>query len=594
MNERNPYLVTKALKTFMWGSILASVSAQIATTTDAIVVSNLIGPDAISAINLVMPVLAVFNCLMILFGIGSSILAAKAIGRRDEKSANGIFTSGILTSALTGIIFAGIIYLISPSLIETLTHGDSQIYGYALSYLQVMCVVLPFLMMAGVIENFVKTDGNPRIVMFAVLAGSLLNLILDIIFVKVLNMGIAGSAWATGLNYLLALLICLIHFRNPHCSLKWSLEIKKMKTFVGESVAQGLPMSINTLLLGACVYFINNIVMKAEGADGIYCWSVCLQLFMIMQMVLSGIGSSIYAIGGILVGEQDMKGLGILNRKCIIYAGFALAIVTAFILSFPEMFGHLFGSRSDNPVKILPIALRLFSLLLVPYSIVALLRATYQILGHTYLSLFLSVIQLLIMVGFVWVFSFINPVALWWGFPASAFILMGLLILYTLIVHYRHPDIKAITLMPEIEDAPSLNISVKMNREGVIQADKEISDFLQQKNLDSLTVYGVRVSCEELMNNIVNYAVDKRPEKHFFDLHIRINTNEVNVLLKDDGRPFNPVLSDDEKKVMSVDNTEKLGLKLVNNTTGDINYKYMYDQNMVQIKFPINNKNHIS
>lgn len=567
----------------MWGSILASVSSQIATTTDAIVVSNLIGPDAISAINIVMPILTVFSCLMILFGIGSSILAAKAIGRRNSREANEIFSTAILAALTTGVFFALIVYVWSPDIVELLTQGNDSIYGYALSYLQVMCLVLPVMVITGVVENFVKTDGAPKIVMKAVIAGSVLNLLMDIVFVKYMDMGIAGSAWATGLNYLLTLLICLIHFRSQYCSLRWTVNRERIRYFVSRSVSQGLPMSLNTLLLGGSIYFINYIVLKVAGTDGIYCWSVCLQLFMIMQMVLSGIGSSIYAIGGILIGEEDMAGLSILNRKCLSYTVVSIGVITVIMILFPEFFGELFGSGGGH-VEGLSVSLRLFSLLLVPYSIVALLRANYQILGHSSLSLFLSIFQLAVMVGSVWLFSMINEEMMWWGFPISAYSLLIGLILYTFVQHIRDSKINVFTLIPENEDSSSLNISVKMDEEGVEVALEEIKNFMNQQQVGDFTSYRVRLSCEELMNNIVNHAVKKTPEKHYFDLHIRISGGDVSILLKDDGRPFNPILKETDFNPEE-DSIRELGLKIVNNLEGAMNYKYMYDQNMVQLKF---------
>ena len=72
--KRNSYLVSKALKSFMFASILAALAQQVATTTDAIVVSHLIGPDAMSAVNLVMPVLSLCTCIGYLFGMGGSVV----------------------------------------------------------------------------------------------------------------------------------------------------------------------------------------------------------------------------------------------------------------------------------------------------------------------------------------------------------------------------------------------------------------------------------------------------------------------------------------------------------------------------------------
>lgn len=399
-------------------------------------------------------------------------------------------------------------------------------------------------------------------------------------------MGISGSAWATGINYLVAIIVCLWHFRSPYNSLKWLPDWKMMKSYVNQSVSQGMPMSLNTLLLGGCILLLNYIVLYAQGADGIYCWSVCLQLFMIMQMVLTGIGSSIYSIGGILVGEQDMEGLSILNRKSILYTVASLTAVTVIILIFPDFFGKLFGSRSDNPIEILPYALRAFSIMLVPYAIVALLRSTYQILGRIGLSLFLSIFQLTLMVGFVFAFSYISPIVMWWGFPSSSVALLTGLCFYTVYLHYQDKSLRIFTLIPEMEESEAMSISVKMDPESVNEADKKVTEFLKHQSMDELTNYKVRLNCEELMHNILNHSVDRKKEKHYFDLSIRVLKDSVNVLLKDDGRPFNPILACN-KIDLKTDTAEQLGLKLVNCTADSINYKYMYDQNVVTLNFPI-------
>ena len=103
---RNSYLISKALKTFMFASVLAALAQRLATMTDAIVVSNLIGPDGISAINVVTPIITLFPTISILFGIGGSVLAAKAMGRRDAEEANRVFTTAIIAALVCSIILS--------------------------------------------------------------------------------------------------------------------------------------------------------------------------------------------------------------------------------------------------------------------------------------------------------------------------------------------------------------------------------------------------------------------------------------------------------------------------------------------------------
>ena len=106
MKRRNSYLISRALHTFMWASILSSVAQLLSTLIDAIVVSNLIGPDAISAVNVSVPVLSLVSCLAILLGVGGSIVAAKAMGLRNMEETNRVFSVSLKTTLIFGLFIS--------------------------------------------------------------------------------------------------------------------------------------------------------------------------------------------------------------------------------------------------------------------------------------------------------------------------------------------------------------------------------------------------------------------------------------------------------------------------------------------------------
>ena len=575
--------MSKALKTFMFASILAALAQQLATTTDAIVVSHLIGPDAISAVNMVNPVMSLCNCMAFLFGMGGSIVAAKAMGRRDAATANRVFTAAVASMLCIGVVVAIGGYCLAPEITGIICPVESRIYPLTLSYLRTIILGAAFLLVGFTLQNFVKTDGNPRLVTVAVTGSTLLNLVLDIVFIRVFGMGIAGSAWATVASYVLALSVCLIHFRRPHHSLQldWSF-IRGGWSVIGSQgiiVKEGFPMSVNSFLLGLCIFGFNSIVIHTLGADGMYVWSVCLQLFLITQMVMAGIGSSLFSIGGLLAGERDMPGLAILFRRVMVYVCGVLLALTMVVMVIPEEFGKLFGSSAIDVGNRLNVALCIFSLMLIPYSIVANLRVIYQIIGYQMMSVVFSIAQLVVMVLFVWVFALLWPQHLWWGFPASAVMLLIMALLVSWYKHRQKPDTALVTLIPTTTEGQAMNVSVRLTHDDVDKVLEGIAAFLMRCRVDHATAFSVSLCCEELMNNIVRYAVKKNPEHHFIDVHIRCTEPIVSVLLKDDGRPFNPTL------VETSEGIEHLGLRLVNGTNHNITYKYMYDQNMVYMTF---------
>ena len=430
------------------------------------------------------------------------------------------------------------------------------------------------------ITNFIKTDGNPQLVMKAVLVSSVVNLILDILFIAVLKTGIEGSAWASIIGSVTALLLCSRHFRSANNSYHWQLEFKQCHQYILKGVMMGFPMGINTLLLGISIYAINNIILSNLGTDGIFAWAICFQLFIILQMVLSGIATSIYSIGGLLIGEKDIVGLRLLTNKVMKYICLSLLVLTLFVLITPESIGWLFASKNIQSEDMFHNALRIYALLLIPYAIAVVYRILYQILGYWLLSVVMSIVQMGGMILFVGLLAWIRPEWLWWGFPVSGLVLLAVYWVATCVIHHRNPDAQVMTLLPQAADAQSLNFSVKYQNEDVQQALENISTFLESCDIEPATSFQINLCCEELMYNIVTYAVNKDADKHLFDVHVVCHKETVSVLIKDDGKPFNPIL----KTVSFNEDGDGLGLALVN-TMADIKYKFMYNQNVVFLTF---------
>ena len=578
--KKKDYLIAKALHQFMWASILASVASQIAMTTDAIVVSQFIGPEAISAINLTIPVVIFFNFLMMLFGMGGSVLVAKSLGERDAETTNKVFTSTLIGLVVVGVFFSALLLIFSPQVASFITNDTPVVYTLSLRYLRIMLLGTTISILFMTVTNFIKTDGNPRLVMNAVLVSSLLNLVFDILFIAILKTGIEGSAWASIIGSVTALLLCSRHFRSANNSYHWQVETKQCHQYILKGVMMGFPMGINTLLLGISTYAINSIILSSLGTDGIFAWAICFQLFIILQMVLSGIATSIYSIGGLLIGEKDIEGLRLLTNKVMKYICLSLLVITLFVLITPESIGWLFASKNIQSVDMFHHALRIYALLLIPYAIAVVYRILYQILGYWSLSVMMSIAQMGGMILFVGLLAWVKPEWLWWGFPVSGLFLLIIYLAVTWVIHHKNPDVEIMTLIPQGEDGQSLNFSVKYQNEDVQLALENISTFLEACDIDLATSYQINLCCEELMYNIVTYAVNKDVDKHLFDVHIVCHKETVSVLIKDDGKPFNPILTN----VSFNEDGDGLGLALVN-TMADIKYKFMYNQNVVFLSF---------
>ena len=118
---RKPYLTNNALKYFLTASVLTMAINQLNTTADGIIVSHLVGPDALSAVTLYVPINLMVSALGTLLGIGATIIAAKAIGRRDKEAVCGILSTALISLVLAGICLFGAGFIFGEEITGILT-----------------------------------------------------------------------------------------------------------------------------------------------------------------------------------------------------------------------------------------------------------------------------------------------------------------------------------------------------------------------------------------------------------------------------------------------------------------------------------------
>lgn len=557
MISRNSHVISKALRNFLSASVMTSLSGQLAVTTDAVIVSHMIGPDALSAINMVMPLTMLFSCASILIGLGASVLAARAIGDRDKERIDNIFTVALILLAIAGVAVSVISYINCTAIVNAICDNE-RITPLALEYTRIITGGALFLIISNGINYFVSTDGNPGLVTRGVAAGAVANVVLDIILVN--RMGIAGSAWATIINYIITLAVVATHFFRKSSSYSLVNPTKGIGGHILRNIYEGLPLMLGNLLLGGAVFIINSMILNAAGADGVYIWSVCLQVLMLTFVILNGVGNAMLSIGGVLMGERDYNGIRILTRLSTGFVSAALTLFVLLVLLFPEAPAYLFGADDVPAGTDVTTPLRIFSLLLVPFAVTLVMRFLFQILEHRILSLLMSVGQLIGIIATLWIFICLVPDWLWWSFPVSAALLIIIQLAATSAIYLRKRNVSPVTLIPETPEGElSLDLSIAYNDEATHLAIERIEEFLELRDITASASDRVKECCREIMHTLVNSA---KKRKKCFDIHIRIIGNNIHAILRDAGRR----LEADE---------------IPYSLPATIEHKYMYGQNVL-------------
>ena len=137
MNVRNSYLTSHALRNYLWASLLSSGAMQLTVTVDAIIMGHFVGSNALSAINLVMPLTMVISALSTLIGVGPAIMASKAIGNREYTKVNMVFSSAIFQAVFIGGCIGVGCWRFSSE-IASLLCKNHYLLPYLTDYLQVL------------------------------------------------------------------------------------------------------------------------------------------------------------------------------------------------------------------------------------------------------------------------------------------------------------------------------------------------------------------------------------------------------------------------------------------------------------------------
>ena len=580
--ERNSYIVSKALKNFVLASVLTAAAAQLAGSFDAIALAQFEGEEAVSALSLVLPVTTFISCVGLLLAFGANALSAKALGHHDPDGASAIFSTAVWSILTIGVGFSLLIFLSVPMIMRLVT-DEPALRELPAAYLRVYALGAWLEMLSYALCLFVATDGHPRRVTVAVFIGILVNITVDILAVGYLEWGIRGVACGTLGQFVTNILILALYFRRPSCSYRLIWPVRRWQ-LLRKNMEEGAPVTISNILMSVTVLLIGNICFNVMGERGFFFWSVCLQMLFVAVVFINGVMEALFAIGGVLLGEHDLTRLRLLVRRALITVG-ALVCVQMAVMCIPDAVGILFGVEEAAEMSELNHVLRIFSWLLLPFALTLILVAAYQVLEHEVLSIVCVVGQLVTIIAVVWILSVVSPGHVWYGFPLAAFLTLAFQLLYTYVRSRRQGcRVSALTLIPYSEGGHALDLSVHYHQDEVTAALEQVRTFLKDNAIDKSTAMFLEVCCEELMTNIVRHATG-RVVHHSFDVHVYANHQKVRIVIRDAGRPFDPIsLGKKAVHPISDDDTSNLGLRIAANLVEDISYKYMYGQNSVLIK----------
>ncbi len=285
---------------------------------DTIFVGQGVGPMGIAGLTVALPIQALIGALGISFGTGAASIISRRLGekRPDEaaRTAANAFSLAFVFSV--AIIIAGEIFIDTLLIVFGATE---TVLPYGREYMQVILIGAFFLSASMVGNNISRAEGQPKISMLSMVIGAGLNIILDPIFIFVLDMGIRGAAIATVISQFCSFLF-IMRFMvkgKSHLPLKWSY-IKLHLPTVKEINILGLPALVRQGGMSVLALVINNVLRHYGGDFGIATYGLINRLFMFVLMPIFGTVHGYQPIAGYSYGAGLVDRLSEVNRKAVL------------------------------------------------------------------------------------------------------------------------------------------------------------------------------------------------------------------------------------------------------------------------------------
>ncbi len=387
---------------------------------DTIFVGNWIGPTAIAAINVVLPVSFFIAALGMAIGIGGSSIISRALGSDNKVKALKTFGNQITLTISVTIIFVvfGLLYIndIVPAF-----GGKGAIFEPARTYYRIVLYGVPVLALCMMGNTVIRAEGKPKFAMYAMMFPSVGNLLLDVLFIKVFDWGMAGAAWATTISYVLCFLFILWFFLSKNSELKINFKHFGLdKPIVKEIGSLGFVTLARQAIVSVTYLLMNNILFDLGGETSVTAYAIVGRMLMFALFPVYGITQGFLPIAGFNYGAEKYERVRETINTAIKYAALLAALVFVFLMIFPVEITKLF-TQDAEVLKETPPAMR-WVFAATPIIAVQLIGAAYfQAIGKAIPALLLTLLrQGLFFIPLIFILPrFYGALGVWMAFPIS-------------------------------------------------------------------------------------------------------------------------------------------------------------------------------
>lgn len=351
----------RSLLKFASPTIFMMLFMGLYTVVDTIFVARFADTNALSALNIVCPVINLIVGFGTMLATGGSAVIARKMGAGEQQRATQDFTLIISAGILSGLFIA----VMGTAFLDGMIRGlgaSGILFPYCKEYLGVLIFFAPANILQVLFQNLIVTAGRPGIGMALGVSAGIANILLDYIFMVPLKMGIRGAAFGTGIGYMIPAVIGCCFFSAQKSSLHFKKPVMDFSVLT-ESCTNGFSEMVSQAAAAVTTFLFNRVMMKLLGENGVAAITIIIYTQFLLSALYIGFSMGAAPVISYNDGKRDEKQLENVFSICLRFITFVS--VSVFAAAF--LFGSsLIGIFADKGTPVYEIARKGF--LIFPFS----------------------------------------------------------------------------------------------------------------------------------------------------------------------------------------------------------------------------------
>lgn len=333
-------------------AIIAQLITFIYNVVDRMYVSGIDGikTQALAALGVVLPITIIVQSFANLIGLGGSPKASIKLGEGDKVSANRNFNNCFSMLVITGIVLTAVLYFFAEPIVK-LFGCPTDAVQYAVEYLKIYSAGTVFIILVQGLNPFISAQGHSVIAMLTIMTGAICNIVLDHIFIKVVDFGVKGASLATVISQFLSFVFVIVFFNCKGSIFKFNAGQMKLDSKIVKGILfLGLSPFIMTFT-ESMIQIVFNVCLKIStgGEDSAYTATLTIMLsaLQLISLPLNGMGYGIAPFVSYNYGDGNSKRV-ISSIKYTFAIAVCFAVATYSVsMACPQLYSALFNAEAE-------------------------------------------------------------------------------------------------------------------------------------------------------------------------------------------------------------------------------------------------------